>query len=114
MPGDLNALGIPTAVFPARDYVLRPIEGTAREYEYRRLSVLGDIVGGRLQAVCVPDEGLTQYTTPRAEFCNNTRHPAPRRHRAPHRADRAVVQRRVLPAAPRWTGRASSPSAATL
>ena len=39
--GDLNALGIPTAVFPARDYVLRPIEGTAREYEYRRLSVLG-------------------------------------------------------------------------
>ena len=71
--GDLNALGIPTAVFPARDYVLRPIEGTAREYEYRRLSVLGDIVGGRLQAVCVPDEGLTQYTTPRAEFCNNTR-----------------------------------------
>ena len=71
--GDLNALGIPTAVFPARDYVLRPIESTAREYEYRRLSVLGDIVGGRLQAVCVPDEGLTQYTTPRAEFCNNTR-----------------------------------------
>ena len=71
--GDLNALGIPTAVFPARDYVLRPIEGTAREYEYRRLSVLGDIVGGRLQAVCVPDEGLAQYTTPRAEFCNNTR-----------------------------------------
>ena len=71
--GDLNALGIPTAVFPARDYVLRPIEGTARECEYRRLSVLGDIVGGRLQAVCVPDEGLIQYTTPRAEFCNNTR-----------------------------------------
>lgn len=64
MPGTLNALGIPTAVFPARGYVLRPIEGTAREYEYRRLSVLGDIVGGRLQAVCVPDEGLTQYTTP--------------------------------------------------
>ena len=44
--GDLNALGIPTAVFPARDYVLRPIEGTAREYEYRRLSVLGDWLRG--------------------------------------------------------------------
>ena len=51
--GDLNTLGIPAAVFPARDYVLRPIEGTAREYEYRRLGVLGDLVGGRLQAVCV-------------------------------------------------------------
>ena len=71
--GDLNALGVAAAVFPARDYVLRPIEGTGREYEYRRLAVLGDLVGGRLQAVCVPDEGLTQYTTPRAEFCANTR-----------------------------------------
>ena len=71
--GDLNALGMAAAVFPARDYVLRPIEGTAREYEYRRLSVLGDLVGGRLQAVCVPGEGLTQFTTPRADFCANTR-----------------------------------------
>ena len=35
--------------------------------------MLGDLVGGRLQAVCVPDEGLTQYTTPRADFCANTR-----------------------------------------
>ena len=71
--GDLNALGVAAAVFPARDYVLRPIEGTGREYEYRRLAVLGDLVGGRLQAVCVPDEGLTQYTTPRVDFCANTR-----------------------------------------
>ena len=70
---DLNTLGVTAAVFPARDYLLRPIEGTAREYEYRRLAVLGDLVGGRLQAVCVPDEGLTQFTTPREEFCKNTR-----------------------------------------
>ena len=28
---DLNTLGIAAAVFPARDYVLRPIESTARE-----------------------------------------------------------------------------------
>ena len=64
---------MPAAVFPARDYVLRPIEDTAREYEYRRLGVLGDLVGGRLQVVCVPCEGLTQYTTPKEEFCRNTR-----------------------------------------
>ena len=70
---DLNTLGVASAVFPARDYLLRPIEGTAREYEYRRLAVLGDLVGGRLQAVCVPGEGLTQFTTPREEFCKNTR-----------------------------------------
>lgn len=70
---DLNTLGTAAAVFPARDYVLRPIESTAREYEYRRLAVLGDLAGGRLQAVCVPAEGLTQYTTPRADFLANTR-----------------------------------------
>ena len=70
---DLNTLGVAAAVFPARDYLLRPIEGTAREYETRRLAVLGDLVGGRLQAVCVPGEGLTQFTTPREEFCKNTR-----------------------------------------
>ena len=70
---DLNTLGVPAAVFPTRDYVLRPIEGTSREYEYRRLGVLGDLVGGRLRAVCVSEEALTQYTTPKADFCANTR-----------------------------------------
>lgn len=70
---DLNALGVACAVFPARDYVLRPIEGTAREYEYRRLAVLGDLVGGRLRAVAVSAEALSQYTAPKADFCANTR-----------------------------------------
>ncbi len=69
---DLNTLGLNAAVFPARDLLLRPIEGAGREYEYRRLAVLGGIVGGRINAVCVPAEGLLQYTVPRAEFCANT------------------------------------------
>ena len=69
---DLTALGVAAAVFPPRDFVLRPIEGAGREYEYRRLSVLGGLVGGRLRAVCVPAEALLQYTVPKAEFCTNT------------------------------------------
>ncbi len=69
---DLKALGITAAVFPPRDFMLRPVEGAGREYEYRRLSVLGGLAGGRLQAVCVPAEALTQYTVPRAEFMANT------------------------------------------
>ena len=69
---DLEALGMPAAVFPPRDFLLRPIEGAGREYEYRRLAVLGDLVGGRLRAVCVPAEALLQYTVPKAEFCANT------------------------------------------
>ncbi len=69
---DLTALGVAAAVFPPRDFVLRPIEGTGREYEYRRLAVLGDLAGGRLRAVCVPAEALLQYTVPREEFLQNT------------------------------------------
>ncbi len=37
---DLKALGLAAAVFPPRDFMLRPVEGAGREYEYRRLSVL--------------------------------------------------------------------------
>ncbi len=70
--GDLAAFGIKTGVFPARDFMLRPIESSAHEYEYRRLAVLGGLVSGRLSAICVPAEALLQYTVPQAEFCANT------------------------------------------
>ena len=69
---DLKALGLSAAVFPPRDFMLRPVEGAGREYEYRRLSVLGSLAGGRLNAVCVPAEALLQYTVPRDEFLKNT------------------------------------------
>ncbi|MGN0707273.1 MAG: transcription-repair coupling factor [Faecalibacterium sp.] len=69
---DLKALGVNAAVFPPRDFMLRPVEGAGREYEYRRLSVLGALAGGRLRAVCVPAEALLQYTVPQEDFCANT------------------------------------------
>ena len=69
---DLKALGLAAAMFPPRDFMLRPVEGAGREYEYRRLSVLGSLAGGRLNAVCVPAEALLQYTVPRDEFLKNT------------------------------------------
>ena len=69
---DLSALGVPAAVFPYRDYLLRTIDGTGRESEYRRLSVLGGLVSGRLKAVCLSAEALLQFTVPRDEFCTNT------------------------------------------
>ena len=69
---DLKTLGLSAAVFPPRDFMLRPVEGAGREYEYRRLSVLGALAGGRLNAVCVPAEALLQYTVPQNEFQKNT------------------------------------------
>ena len=69
---DLTALGLSTALFPGRDFLLRPMEGANRDSEYRRLAVLGDLVGGRVQAVCLCAESLLQYTVPKEEFCKNT------------------------------------------
>ena len=69
---DLTALGVSAGVYPARDPVLRNIEGQSHEYEYRRLQVLGDLVGGRIRVLCAGVEGAVQFTMPRAEFCRNT------------------------------------------
>ena len=72
MAEDLTTLGCTGAVFPCRDLVLRPIEGTSREMEYRRLKVLGDLVGGRLMAVCLSVESLLLSTMPPEEFSQST------------------------------------------
>ncbi len=69
---DAEALGVSSAVYPQRDFVLRNIEGQSREYEYRRLEVLGRLVSGRVQLVCAPIEALLQHTLPKAEFLSAT------------------------------------------
>ena len=72
MAADLSTLGLRAAVLPGRDLVLRPIEGAGRETEYRRLRVLGELVGGRLDAVCLSVESLLLSTVPKEEFCQST------------------------------------------
>ncbi len=72
MAADAQTFGQAAEVFPARDFVLRPVEGLNHEYEYRRLSVLGNVVGGRTRVVCAGVEALLQFTMPRGEFCGNT------------------------------------------
>lgn len=69
---DLAQLGCKAGVFPSRDYMLRAVEGANHEYEYRRLEVLGNLVGGRVRAVCCSVEAALQYTVPREDFCRNT------------------------------------------
>ncbi len=64
--------GAKSEVYPARDFVFRNIEGQNHEYETRRLSVLGNIVGKRTEMVCAPIEAVLQYTVPKQEFCDNT------------------------------------------
>ena len=64
---DLKALGLAAAVFPPRDFKLRPEGGGGRVNEYSRRSELGALAGGRLNAVCVPAEARLQCTVPRDE-----------------------------------------------
>ena len=60
--------------------MLRPVEGAGREYEYRRLSVLGQLAGGGCKPSAPRREALLQYTVPRAGLFEQ--HPDPEtRHR---------------------------------
>ncbi len=69
---DAETLGTRAAVYPARDFVMRNIEGQSREYEYRRLEVLGRLVGGRVQLVAAPVEAVLQHTLPKQDFLAGT------------------------------------------
>ncbi len=69
---NLNSFGSKSEVFPARDFLFRSAEGQNREYETRRLSVMGNIVGERTDIVCAPIEAVLQCTMPHDEFCKNT------------------------------------------
>ncbi len=68
MAADLETLGLRAGVFPGRDLVLRPVEGAGRELEYRRLKVLGELAGNRLDTVCVSAESLLLRTVPPEDF----------------------------------------------
>lgn len=69
---DAQTLGIPSAVYPSRDFVMRNIEGQSREYEHRRLEVLGRLVGQRVRLVAAPIEAVLQRTLPRQDFLAGT------------------------------------------
>lgn len=69
---DSAAFGANSEVYPARDFVLRAVDGQNHEYEYRRLEVMGNMVGGRTKLVAVSAEAALQLTMPRADFCENT------------------------------------------
>ncbi|NLW79735.1 MAG: transcription-repair coupling factor [Ruminococcaceae bacterium] len=69
---DAETLGTPAGVYPARDFVMRNIAGQSREYEYRRLELLGRLVSGRVQLVAAPVEAVLQRTLPKADFLAGT------------------------------------------
>ena len=65
---DLEAFGCRTLLFPAGDISLRPDEIKSREYERRRLSVLGRLLDKSADAVVCSVEAAMQLTIPPAQL----------------------------------------------
>ncbi len=65
---DLNAFGCDALLYPAGDITLRPDNVKSREYEHKRLSVLGNLVDGKVRAVVCSAEAALQYTIPPEEL----------------------------------------------
>ena len=65
---DLNSFGCAAELYPAGDITLRPDNVKSREYEHRRLNVLGNLVDGKVDAVVCGVEAALQYTIPPEEL----------------------------------------------
>lgn len=65
---DLNAFGCEAQLYPAGDITLRPDNVKSREYEHKRLSVLGNLVDGKVRAVVCSVEAALQHTIPPEEL----------------------------------------------
>ena len=69
---DIEFFGDRSQVFSQRDLTLRPLESFSREYEYRRIKTLGNLVGGKCDIVISPIDAALMYTIPKEQFIKNT------------------------------------------
>lgn len=65
---DLNAFGCAAQLYPVGDITLRPDDVKSREYEHQRLSVLGNLIDGNINAVVCSVEAALQLTIPPEEL----------------------------------------------
>ncbi len=61
---DLNSLGSPAAVVPARDLLYRSDQTRSREYEQQRVGALSAWVLGSVKVLLLPAESVLQKTVP--------------------------------------------------
>ncbi|MBQ3150615.1 MAG: transcription-repair coupling factor [Clostridia bacterium] len=65
---DLCGLGANAYHYPARDFILRPTEGSSREYEHMRLRTLGRMAKNDYDVVVCSVEAALQLTMPKDEY----------------------------------------------
>ncbi len=71
---DLNSFGCNALLYPAGDITLRTTQVKSREYEHRRLSVLGKLLDGNADAVVLSVEAALQLTIPPEELYSRRIH----------------------------------------
>lgn len=69
---DMNALGIPTLFYPARDFNFRDVDSISREYEHQRLRVLTQLLTGECVCAVSCIDSAMQYTIPPEELKKRT------------------------------------------
>ncbi len=69
---DVSFFSDKAGLFSPRDLTLRPLESFSRQYEYRRIKTLGNLVGRNVNIVVGPAEACLMYTMPRDRFIANT------------------------------------------
>lgn len=72
MCADMQGFGIRAFVYPARDFSFRTDETASREYEHKRLKILGKMLTGDYDAVVLSAEAALQFTIPPAALMNNS------------------------------------------
>lgn len=72
MCADMQSFGARAFVYPARDFSFRTDETASREYEHKRLKILGKMLTGDYDAVVLSAEAALQFTIPPAALMNNT------------------------------------------
>ncbi len=71
---DLNAFGCNALLYPAGDISLRSTQIKSREYEHKRLSVLGNLLDGNADAIVLSVEAALQLTIPPEELFSRRIH----------------------------------------
>lgn len=68
LANDICNFGLNALVYPARDFVFRNSETKSRDFEYKRLSVLGAVLDGKCDVCVCSAEAAAQFTIPKNEL----------------------------------------------
>jgi transcription-repair coupling factor (superfamily II helicase) len=77
--------------YPARDFTLRPVEGTSHEYEHERLKVLGHMARGDYRVVVACPDAAMQLTMPKSIYLERSLELRRGEELPPDKAVRALV-----------------------